>query len=669
MRILPSRLSLPFAAGLSRLPLPATRQEWQRTLLAVVLALLALYELKQHIYYLNHLDPREWGHRYLYVNRSNQEFVRKLGRLKLLISVCWLASFAFCIWRTQRVLEQRGLTPDRQALGRLSVALPLFLISLVNYDPPDIDLSLYFAANTVCFAMLAAALHMLPNNTQPLEALGRWVMRWRAVPTWVLCAGAFGAVCVSGYFLGAPFFSHLPLTVDTNAQLAHAKMMLDGNWFIKSQPIKEFFNMWMMVNDGRWYSQYPPGHVFMLTIGAYFQKRTFVNPVLGGLTTLAVYYMALQLYGRRVARIAVVLAGSCIYLIVMSSEFMMNATSLLTGTMFLAFYFRMFRKPTWQSGLLAGIAIGYCFITRPYSAVALAMPYIIHSVYLLVVERKTYLRPLIAMALMGGAFLGFQLYYNAATTGDPLVFGYQRSWGDWHNPLSGAATSRLNDFEMEKNFRENLQRLAWFNRVVFEWPLPGLALLTLMYGWRGARRPERLMFLTIVSFAASCQVLPGNVEREWGPRLMYESLTCIILLSAKALALMPAFFRRVLRQPKRLSYYYGFALIMALPLYGVAMQHNMRIDTLMKLYNFYGRGGNPAFYRFIVRNVQSPALVFVEGLGYQAVSFSNPPQNTDRIIFANDLGNYNTKLMQLYPDRYAYRAYIGRNGYVVEPYR
>lgn len=651
------------------LKLPATQQEWLRALLSLALASLALYALKQHISYLNHLDSREWGHRYLYVNRSNEEFVRKLGRLKLLITLGWLGSFGYCLHYAQQVMQARGLRADPPALKRLALALAVLLMSLVNYDPPDIDLSLYFAVNSLCFAMLAYALHTLPHNTLYLEPLGRWVMRWRAIPSWALCAAAFSTVCMTGYFLGGPFFSHLPLTVDTNAQLAHAKMLLEGELYLPSMPMRDFFNMWMMVNDGRWYSQYPPGHLLMLTIGAYFTKRTFVLPVLGGLTTLAVYYLALQLYGRRVARIAVVLAGACVYLIVMSSEFMMNGTSLLTATLFFAFYFRMFRKPSWQSGLLAGMAIGYCFITRPYSAVAVALPFIFHALYLLAAERKTYLRPLAAMAAAGAAFLCLQLYYNTLTTGDALVFGYQRSWGDWHNPLSSEAASRLNDLEMEKNFRENLQRLAWFNRMPFEWPLPGLALLALLYGWRGARREERLMYFAIAAMAFSCQVLPGNVEREWGPRLMYEILTLIIVLSAKALSLLPAFFRRVLRWRRSLAYYYGFALVLAVPLYGFAMQHNMRIDTLMKIYNFYGRGGNPAYYRYILRNVQSPALVFVEGLGYQAVSFANPPEPTDRVIFANDLGNSNTKLMQLYPDRYAYRAYIGKNGFVVEPYR
>lgn len=625
--------------------------------------------IDQHISYLNDLDGREWGHRYLYVNRGNFTFVAKLQRLKLAILLGWMVVFGLCLRRADRVLRQKGRARDTQALQRLGIALPIFLVSLVNYNPPDIELSVYFFVNSVAFALLAGGIYWMPGISGLLTLLGRQVLRLKDIQSRWLIGGAAFIVAVAGFNLGGPFFGHMPLTVDTDAELMHAKMLLNGDWFIPSHPLPRAFDMWMTINDGRWMSQYPPGHLVMLMLGAIFERRTYVLPFLGAATCVAVYYFALAVYGRRVARIAVVLSGACVYLIVMSSEFMMNGTSLLSGTLFLAAYFRMLTHPRMLTGVLGGAAIGYCFITRPYSAVALAVPFMMHALYLLVSEREKYMKPLLAMAAGGGLFLIIQFIWNAGTTGDPFVFGYQRAWGNWHNPLTGEAAAKLSDSEIEKNFRENLQRLSWFNRVIFEWPVPGLVLLALLYGWRGARVPEKLMYLTILSFAISCQVLPGNVEREWGPRLMYESLTIMIVLSAKALAMLPAFLRRVLVRRMSLATIYGMMVLLMVPMYHFTFAHNVKIDTMMRLYNFYGRGGNPAFYKYVLSHVQTPAVVFVRGLAYQAVSFANPPNDDDRIIFVNELDSYNLRVIDHYADRYPYRAYIGRKGFVVEPYR
>lgn len=644
---------------------PAVRRGAPGTLLL----LLAMYALGIHAEYLNHLNDKEWGHRYLIVNRGNADFIAKLQRLKLLVTIGWITLFYYASRFVHTRLRANRIPPCHKSTRRLYLALTLWLASLVNYDPPDIELSLYFFINTFCFLICVTGLLLVPGHATACTWIGTRLQRISRLPSAVLCSAAFWLVCMVGYYLGGPFFTHIPLTVDTSAELVHAKMLLSGQWYLKSQPEKEFFDVWMMINNGRWYSQYPPGHLFMLMVGTYFDRRTLVNPVLGGLTAIAVYFLARALYGKRVARLAVVMAGACIYLVAMSSEFMMNATSLLFATVFLAAYFQMLKKPSALVGLLGGAAIGYCFITRPYSAVALGLPYIIHASYLLISKQTRYTKSLIGMAAAGTAFLLFQMYFNTVTNGGAFVFGYQRAWGNWHNPLSHDAIGRLSEFELEKNFRENLQRLAWLNRVMFEWPLPTLFLLVLAYTWRGRRQEEKLLLLTLVSFLASCQVLPGNVEREWGPRLVYESITALLVLSAKALSQIPAFLRCLSPKRRPRAYYYGFAALLLLPAYGFSFEHNLRIDTLKKLYNFYNRGGNPAFYRYVTRNVQPPALVFVPVHLYQAVSFTNPPADDHKVIFANDLGDANHKLATLYPERFVYRAYEAHGEFVVEPYR
>lgn len=634
-------------------PAPASRQQW---LLVLAVGLVSFLLLRYHLWYLNHLDAKDWGYRYLMVNPENPAFHRALRRLKLVICTLWIAALGFAWYYSLLRLKAKGRRPDRQAFRRLALALALFLFTVVNYNPPDIDLSTYFFFNSLGYAGLAWALYRLPHSHLTLELAGKLVMCARQIPTLALCAGAALFVTVTAHALGGIFFAHLPLTVDTAAQIAHAKMLLTGRWYLPSHPLREFFDMYMMINNGRWYSQYPPGHVLVLAAGIYFKQRSYVNPVLGGLTVLAIYGLALELYGRRVARIAVVLAAGCVYMIVMSSEFMSNATALLTGTLFLWAYFRMLKRPDWNTGLWGGAALGFCFITRPYTALTLALPYIIHSMYLLLARARDYWKPLALMGAVGSCFVLFQLYYNHATNGHPFTFGYELSWGTWHNPLKAQAAEKLTDSELVKNFRENMQRTGWFNRLTFEWPVPSLSLLVLAYAWRGSRIQEKLLMLTLFSFLASCQVLPGNVEREWGPRLMYEVLSTLVVLSARALSLMPAFFRILCRERRSLAYYYGYAAAMAVTFGVFAAGHNLNLSTLRNIYNFYNRGNNPGYYRQVARSVETPALVFMRGDLYQTVSFNNPPTPSQPIIYAHDLGTRNIELMEFYPERKAYLA-------------
>ncbi|MBY0407436.1 MAG: glycosyltransferase family 39 protein, partial [Rickettsiales bacterium] len=565
---------------------PPSLQQW---LLALCVGAAAVFLLSQHLAYLNHLDMGKWGRRYLMVNRDNTAFLQALRRMKTLVCAAWFLSLAFGLYTTHRRLLMKRLMPDAEVEKRLALGLFFFLFTVVNYDPPDIDLSLYFFFNSIGFAGLAFSLYSLPHSAGALSALGRLAMRVQRVPSFVLGMGVFCFMVYVSWRLGSVFFNHLPLTVDTSAQLVHAKILLFGRWWLPSHPLRHFFNMYMMVNDGRWSSQYPPGHVMLLAVGTYLKARALVNPLLGAFTALVVWRLAREIYGERVGRIALMLAGGCVYLLMLSSEYMNNATSLFTGSLFLWSFFRLLKRPDWQTGLWGGAAIGYCFITRPYSAIALAFPYVLYAVYLLLSQPEKYRRPLLMMASAGCFFVAFQLYYNSATTGHMFTFGYEKSWGQWHNPLSDDAKNKLSDSELLKNYRENMQRTGWFNRMTFEWPVPSLFLLALVYGWRGGRN-EKLLLMAIASYFASCLVLPGNVEREWGPRLMYEILAVILVLSAKALSVMPAFFRRVCRTRRPLSYYYGFALVFAVMMYGFSFSHNLRTGTLANIYNFYYRG-------------------------------------------------------------------------------
>jgi len=575
--------------------------------------------------------------------------------IKMLIFLCWLLLLLSCLQASKTKLLITGYSVKRAVILRSSLASLIFAISVTGYEPPNIELSAYFFINAIAYGMLIYAFFSIACFRYCCAIVGKYILQLLRLPAFYWVTLAFIFVFLMAYHMSWVLFEHFPWIDDTIVQLVHAKFILQGHWFGESQFLKQFFDMKMMINDGKWYSQYPPGHVLLLAIGMALHHAEMVNPFLGACTCIAVWLLAKELYGSHVAKIAVLLTALCTYLIVFSSEYMNNATSLLTGTLFLWAYFRVLHRPGGSYALVAGAALGYCFITRPYSAFALATPAALYALYLVAVKPRSYLLPMILMAGIFAYFVIFQLYYNAVTTGDPLVFGYQILQGDKHNPFTQAAIQKLTPERLYKTLRLNLQRLNYFNRMLFEWPLPPLALVGLLFGLRGNRRDEQLLLLTLFSMFISVQ-FTIHEDIGWGPRLVYEISGILLVLCAKAMSLIPPLLRTLSSRRYSLGYYYGSGIMILMSFYAFSFQYNLTIPVIRDVYVLNSREGNPEFYKSIVQQIKPPALVFMPWYLYKFVSFTNPPTDSSPVVFAIDHDDYNQELMKQYPERNVYKV-------------
>ena len=92
---------------------------------------------------------------------------------------------------------------------------------------------------------------------------------------------AFILTNLGSYFL----FEHIPHVTDSIKQVFHGKIFATGRLAAPSHPLKEFFDFRGTMNDmrgdGKWYSEYPPGHSFLMMLGALISAPWLVNPVLG----------------------------------------------------------------------------------------------------------------------------------------------------------------------------------------------------------------------------------------------------------------------------------------------------------------------------------------------------------------------------------------------------
>lgn len=358
------------------------------------------------------------------------------------------------------------------------------------------------------------------------------------------------AILAAILFVASTFaFSRGPLLIDSIIQLFQAKIFAAGSAAAVAPTYEGFFTtQHMLVDGGRWYSQYPPGHPAALALGLWIGAPWLIPILFTLITAWLIADTARRLFGEEVARLTLVLLILSPFFWFMGASFMNHVSALSFVALFLWSVVRWDAsradsglveedasgdpKPGWI--LLAGLALGAAFLSRPLTAAAVGAAMILPA--LRIAGRRWLTHGLLAAAGFV-ALASFYFAYNAATTGDALTAGYLKlwgpehglgfhstPWGDVHTPLTG--------------LRNELVDLGLLHGFLFEWGIPALLPLGafLALGWATRRWEARL----IGAFFA----IPAAYFFYWhrdaflGPRYLYEGLPFIVpLLAVSFLAL------------------------------------------------------------------------------------------------------------------------------------
>ena len=96
-------------------------------------------------------------------------------------------------------------------------------------------------------------------------------------------------------------FARNPHLIDEVAQLFQSRIFAAGRLATPAPKPPEFFLVAQtLITDAGWVSQYPPGQSLLLALGMLVGLEWLVNPILGGLSVLLIFYLARGLYGTRV---------------------------------------------------------------------------------------------------------------------------------------------------------------------------------------------------------------------------------------------------------------------------------------------------------------------------------------------------------------------------------
>lgn len=574
------------------------------------------------------------------------------------------------VWLSVSVLAAFYVYRRRRAfLCRFVAASSLFAFSVIPWDIRQITITAQ--SLSLCGIMLLTGGCIAWQDAHPwLYRAGNILHRHRLIPSWLFAGGAFAAFLAAAVALAWYCFAFIPAIPDSTAQYLHGKFAAAGHpFFIPSHRLREFFPVWMMVNDGRWYSQYQPLHQFLLALGHLAGAPWLINPLAGALTLLSTYALARRIYDEPTARLAALLTLGCQFMLIMSAEYMNHATALLWATLFIWCYVETLSRRGQPAAdgwaLAAGLALGALFLTRPLSAVGIGLPFLFHALALTWRRWRRYL-PLFSIMAAGATLcLAFQSWYNLQTTGDMLLFPYAR----YHYNAISRVMGFGGPISLWGRFAKLHAEWIRMNLSLFEWSLP-CTFFAMLACLTSLKRPHaRLLAATVASYTL-VNMANRFTSMIFGPRYLYELSSTLIVLTAAGMCHVPLLLRFLrLAAPPRRAVHAMTALAVIL-LSTTALLWRLP-DNFRKYSNQY-IDNHPRFYQAMLRQSAKPALIFVgrpeKGdpkdlpvVKYRWVAFTNPPDDDAPVIFAIDLGDRkNQRLVDYYPGRHAYVERRGR---------
>lgn len=535
--------------------------------------------------------------------------------------------------------------PTRFSCVLAAAVLACTLIPANKGLRPSLDLTLGAA---IILPVLYLATRLAPRIHRP-AAVPRVLFLW-SIPLPILLASLFALELTLAAIISTSVFERIPHVQDSIAQLFHAKILARGHLTAPSPPLPQFFTQQhVIVAAGRWYSQYPPGHIGVLALGVLAGAPWLVNPLLGALTVVTLYFVGRELWDDRTGRLCAVLGLLSPFVLFMSSEFMNHASALLGTTLFILCFARSLRLSSVLWGLAAGLALGFVGTIRPFSAAGVALPFAVFGLWqLLACRRRQLLAPVLAMCAGVGVMVGLLLAFNSATNGSALVFGYHVLWGRGHDPGFGHSgwgephtplAGLLNTFE----------NLVGLNQYLFEWPFPSLLFVAMLFALRARNRWDALLLASGVSLAVF-QFCYWYQDLCFGPRFLYEASVTWLALTARG---MLAAFDKVAGEPDPTVRGRRHRFLVSVLAVGWAIGLGISVPARVRDYADAYWGVDRTLLNALERQHIREGLVFVKS-AYGAVLPANSPWLDQPLIFAIDMNQRNQRLMRLFPQASAW---------------
>lgn len=313
---------------------------------------------------------------------------------------------------------------------------------------------------------------------------------------WGLALGAATSLVTAG--VAWEVFDRAPLLIDEIVQVLQARLFESGRLWRPVEPEPAFTSLMHIVDvDGKWFGQFPPGWSLLIAPFDALGASWLAGPAMAGVAAwgftrwsavaepdAATRWAATLLFA--FAPFVVFLGGSHMNHLPALALCLLGAGATGRG---------VGASPggaTWRPAVGAGVAFGAAATIRPVDALAWCVPFGAWWLAATWRDRPRRAAP-VAFALGAAVPVAGLLWYNAQTTGSPLLFGYEQLWGPSHRlgfheaPWGPAHTPA-------RGLRNLHVAMVQMQRYGLEGLLPSVSLATLaLVLWRRLSAPDRAL--------------------------------------------------------------------------------------------------------------------------------------------------------------------------------
>lgn len=473
------------------------------------------------------------------------------------------------------------------------------------------------------------------------------------------------------YYVTEKIFEGIPHLEDEIAYVWQGDAIAQGKLTLPSPPHPHSFLVPFVVDyEGQRFGKYPLGWPALLGIGIRLGVRPWLNPLLAGLGVWLTYRLGQKIFGNLVGLLAAGLTLTSPFFLINSGSLLSHPLGLVLSVAFALAWFDNFIEkppvPRWLLTLTAGLSLGLLALTRPLTAVAVAFPFVIHGIYLLVRgDRGTRLH-LLGTSLLAVAVGGLTLLWQYAVTGDPFLNPYTLWWpydmigfGPGIGRAEGGHSLHQAYLNTRFSLRTGVRDLFGWGTVSWLFLPFGLLAVIWRRNWRALL--VGLVFPSLVLFYSAYWV------GAWlfGPRYYYEGLFSLTLFTAAGIAWLagwpvaPGEAWHVYQGWKRLRPLLVYSVVLVLVLGNLIYYTPIRLQGMHALYGMERADLRP--FQTPEAQQLTPALIIVHPerwMDYGVLLELEDPFLDTPFIFVYTRGaRADANVARDFPDRAIYHYY------------
>jgi len=471
-------------------------------------------------------------------------------------------------------------------------------------------------------------------------------------------------------------YENIPHLEDEMAYVWQAQAITRGQLSVPSPPEPKSFLVPFVVDfQGQRFGKYPLGWPVLLSLGVAVGLRFLVNPLLAGFGVWLTYRLGKQVFGETVGLLAAGLTLTSPFFLMVSGSLLSHPLGLVLSTVFVMAWLEGFANPSriarWMPIVTAAASLGLLILARPFSAIAIALPFGIHGIYLFLSGDKSIRIRLAGFGIIVLGLASIHFLWQFAVTGDPLLNPYTLWWsydkvgfGPGHGRIEVGHTLHQAWINTRHSLRVGYSDL--FGWGTFSWIFLPIGILAIWRNWRGIL--ISLVFPSLVVFYLAYWI--GSSL--FGPRYFYEGLYSLTLTSAAGIAFLAGWPVEPGTAFPRFSGWGKFRPLFITACVSLLVCANLLFYTPLRLKGMFGlygiqRSRLEPFQTEAAQNL-TPALVFVHLSGKwvqygSLLELQDPFLDTPFILAVSRGEAIDQKLAQLFPDRNIWHYYPS------EPYK